>query len=269
MAQQRRVLRWTAMSLLIGQVGCAAARASVKPELATASWEAEARQRCEAYAKAELAARGKPAAGSIVGAVALAPIAFFVGAIGAAAGAPQALGLWVAPFEIAGEAPANARHNRSVRQTAFDACMEPERLTATLGPDHPDVARSLETLALGYVALGDRLQAQAAETTRDADQLRNIDRKFFESQSSLATSQRARAAAARRAAEPLYARVLAIREKAFGPDNPEVAATLEAYALLLRTINRKHDADAMSVRAKAIRAREEARSQSAGTAEPE
>ena len=269
MAQQRRVLRWTAMSLLIGQVACAAAPASAKAGLATASWEAEARQRCEAYAKAEVATRGKPVAGRIVGAVVLAPIVFFVGAIGAAAGAPQALGLWVAPFEIAGEAPGNARHNRSVRQTAFDACMEPERLTATLGPDHPDVARSLETLALGYVARGNRLQEQAAETTRNADQMRNIDQRLFESRLSVATGQRARAAAARRAAEPLYARALAIREKAFGPDNPEVAATLEAYALLLRTINRKHDADAMSVRAKAIRAREEARSQSAGTAEPE
>ena len=147
--------------------------------------------------------------------------------------------------------------------------MEPERLTAALGPDHPDVARSLETLALGYVARGNRLQEQAAETTRDANQLRNIDRKFFESQSSLATSQRARAAAARRAAEPLYARALAIREKAFGPDSPEVAATLEAYALLLRTVDRQPDADAMLVRAKAIRAGAEAQSQSAGTAEPE
>jgi Tetratricopeptide repeat len=69
-----------------------------------------------------------------------------------------------------------------------------------------------------------------------------------------------RKAAARRAAEPLYARALAIREKAFGPDSFEVAATLEDFAALLRMIDRQPDADAMSARAKAIRAREEGRS---------
>ena len=36
------------------------------------------------------------------------------------------------------------------------------------------------------------------------------------------------------AAEPLYLRALAIREKAFGPDDPEVATTLNNLAVLYR-----------------------------------
>ncbi len=269
MAAQHRVREWTAISLLIAQAGCAAAPPSVKPRLAGATVDGEVPKRCEGYVKEKAAVEGKPVVETVIGAVALAPVAFPVGALGAAMGNPGALVLWAAPFEVAGKAPGNARHNRAIREAALKACAEPGRLAEALGPDHPDVARSLETLATGYVGLGDRLQRQAAATTRRADQLRNIDPKGVESLSSLATSQNARAEAARRAAEPLYARALAIREKAFGPDSRDEAATLEAYASLLRALGRPHYADAMWARAKAIRAREEARSQAAGTTAPE
>jgi hypothetical protein len=48
---------------------------------------------------------------------------------------------------------------------------------------------------------------------------------------------------------------LAIREKALGPDHPDVAVTLEGDALLLRKTDREAEAAAMQARAQAIRAR--------------
>ena len=56
-------------------------------------------------------------------------------------------------------------------------------------------------------------------------------------------------------AEPLYRRALAIREKALGPEHPDVAKTLENYAELLRKANRKAEAAEMRERAQAIRAK--------------
>ena len=43
-------------------------------------------------------------------------------------------------------------------------------------------------------------------------------------------------------AEPLYQRALAIREKALGPEHPDVATCLENYALLLRNMGRPEEA---------------------------
>ena len=55
-------------------------------------------------------------------------------------------------------------------------------------------------------------------------------------------------------AESLYKRALAIREKALGPDHPDVARTLENYAALLRKAQRNTEAEEMEARAKSIRA---------------
>jgi tetratricopeptide (TPR) repeat protein len=57
-------------------------------------------------------------------------------------------------------------------------------------------------------------------------------------------------------AEPQYQRSLAILEKAFGPEHPNVAASLENYAGLLRETGRASEADKMGARAKAIRVEE-------------
>jgi tetratricopeptide (TPR) repeat protein len=54
-------------------------------------------------------------------------------------------------------------------------------------------------------------------------------------------------------AEPLLRRALAIREKALGPEHPDVATSLENYAALLRKTNRATGAEAMEDRAKVIR----------------
>ncbi len=58
-------------------------------------------------------------------------------------------------------------------------------------------------------------------------------------------------------AEPLYERSLAIREKALGPEHPDVAASLENYAALLRRTARADEAERMEAPAKAIRAKSE------------
>ena len=54
-------------------------------------------------------------------------------------------------------------------------------------------------------------------------------------------------------AESLYQRAIAIDEKAFGPEHAEVATDLEAYAILLRAMNRPEEALALEERARAIR----------------
>ena len=56
-------------------------------------------------------------------------------------------------------------------------------------------------------------------------------------------------------AEPLYQRSLGIREKALGPEHPDVAVSLENFAGLLREMEREAEAKEMEERAKAIRAK--------------
>ena len=53
-------------------------------------------------------------------------------------------------------------------------------------------------------------------------------------------------------AEPLYRRALAIDEKSFGPDHPNVATGLNNLAVLLRATNRLAEAEPLYRRALAI-----------------
>ena len=55
-------------------------------------------------------------------------------------------------------------------------------------------------------------------------------------------------------AEPLYKRAMAIREKALGPDHPDVAMSLENLAVLYRATNRINLAVPLEQRAAQIRA---------------
>ena len=55
-------------------------------------------------------------------------------------------------------------------------------------------------------------------------------------------------------AEPLYKRSLAIREKALGPDHPDVATSLENVAVLYRKTGREKAVEELEKRAAAIRA---------------
>jgi tetratricopeptide (TPR) repeat protein len=56
-------------------------------------------------------------------------------------------------------------------------------------------------------------------------------------------------------AEPLYRRAIVILEKSLGPDSPELAPTLETYALLLRDLGRPAEAKEMEARAGALKAK--------------
>jgi Tfp pilus assembly protein PilF len=54
-------------------------------------------------------------------------------------------------------------------------------------------------------------------------------------------------------AEPLLQRALAIREKAFSSEHPDVATSLENYARCLLAMDRSQDAESLEARAMAIR----------------
>jgi hypothetical protein len=56
-------------------------------------------------------------------------------------------------------------------------------------------------------------------------------------------------------AEPLLQRALAVRERALGPDHPDVAETLQMYSTLLRRTQRATEAAPLETRAKMIRAK--------------
>jgi hypothetical protein len=66
-----------------------------------------------------------------------------------------------------------AVRNESVRRAAYSqtlgVCLRPALLTATLGPDHPEVASSLRVLAFRYSRVGDLARGRAAPRagTRD------------------------------------------------------------------------------------------------------
>jgi tetratricopeptide (TPR) repeat protein len=56
-------------------------------------------------------------------------------------------------------------------------------------------------------------------------------------------------------AEPLHKRALKIREKALGPEHPEVAAVCENMAELCRQIGKEDEAKKFEARARKIRSK--------------
>ncbi|HSE57709.1 MAG TPA: tetratricopeptide repeat protein, partial [Nitrospiraceae bacterium] len=56
-------------------------------------------------------------------------------------------------------------------------------------------------------------------------------------------------------AEPYYRRALEVREKVLGDMHPDVAKSLEEYAVLLRTMGREKEALPLESRAQGIRVR--------------
>jgi len=124
------------------------------------------------------------------------------------------------------------------------------------GPDHLDVALSLNNLAVFYDAAGRYAEAEPlfgrAQAIREkvlgpdhlevALILYNYGR-HYESQKLHAQS------------EPLFSRALAIREKALGPDHPDVAVMLDEIAYVRHYQGRDADAEPLFKRALAIRER--------------
>ncbi len=102
-----------------------------------------------------------------------------------------------------------------------------------LGPDHPDVGRSLIALAdlcedQGQFADAEKLFRRSLAIFEKAPGAGSLD--LARSLHGLAGSLLSQGQYAR--AEPLYERCLRIREKALGPDSPVVAPTLDNLAVL-------------------------------------
>lgn len=218
-ATHRRLVTWTAIPMLVAQVGCAARGVPVRQSAPPVAVSAADRTACEELLRAE--AKAAKAAGKAREKAAERPMSpgevagdIVGGTIYLAIMSPLiVVGLVAAPFTLVPELISDARSSARAREAAVSRCLEPVIHAATLGPDHPDVARSLGHLASRYAALGNDTHAEA-----------------------------------------LYLRALAIQEKALGADHPDVANTLDDYVRLLWKTNRNAEADQLETRAKAIRA---------------
>ena len=111
--------------------------------------------------------------------------------------------------------------------------------------------------AAGVKAYRQGLYAEAERQFKaalsEAERFGEQDRRFATSLNNLAELYRVQGKYVE--AEPLYKRSLAIREKALGPEHPNVATSLKNYAVLLRKMDRDAEAKKMEARAKAIRAK--------------
>ncbi|MFV9692032.1 MAG: tetratricopeptide repeat protein [Desulfobacteria bacterium] len=102
-----------------------------------------------------------------------------------------------------------------------------------LGRDHPDVAISLNNLALLYDAQGKYSEAEPSHKRSLAIREKVLGPDHPDVATSLNNLAGLYDAQGKYSeAEPLYKRSLAIREKALGPDHPDVATSLNNLALL-------------------------------------
>ena len=123
-----------------------------------------------------------------------------------------------------------------------------------LGPDHPEVAATLNNLAGLYRSQG---RYEEAEPLYQRD-LAISEKALGPDHPSVATTLNNLAGLYRsqgryEEAEPLYQRDLAISEKALGPDHPSVAITLNNLAGLHRSQGRYEEAEPLYQRSLAIK----------------
>jgi CHAT domain-containing protein/tetratricopeptide (TPR) repeat protein len=123
-----------------------------------------------------------------------------------------------------------------------------------LGPDHPDVARSLNNLAALYDLQGRYADAEPLYRRSLAIQDKALGPNHPDVARSLNNLALLYDNQGRYAdAEPLYRRSLAIYEKALGPDHPDVATSVDNLALLYNHQGRYADAEPLYRRSLAIR----------------
>ncbi|WP_411871945.1 tetratricopeptide repeat protein [Vulcanococcus limneticus] len=120
----------------------------------------------------------------------------------------------------------------------------------SFGPDHPEVANTLNNLANLLDTLARYEEAEPfyrcalaikeaaygpdhPEVASTLDSLANMLRTLSHSEE----------------AEPLFRRALAIKEATYGSDHPEVASTLQKMATLLETFSRNQEAESLYIRA--------------------
>lgn len=123
----------------------------------------------------------------------------------------------------------------------------------SLGPEHPDVATSLNNLAELYRALGDYPKAEPLYRRSLAIQEQSLGPEHPDvalSLNNLAGIYEALGDYPK--AEPLYRRALAIYEKALGPEHPSVALSLNNLAWLSTAKGAFQEAHAFHRRAQAI-----------------
>ena len=123
-----------------------------------------------------------------------------------------------------------------------------------LGPEHPDVATSLNNLAVLYRAQGRYADAEPRYQRALAIREKVLGPEHPDVATSLNNLAALYHAQGRYAdAEPHYQRALAIREKVLGPEHPDVAMSLNNLAELYRAQGRYADAEPRYQRALAIR----------------
>jgi CHAT domain-containing protein/tetratricopeptide (TPR) repeat protein len=126
----------------------------------------------------------------------------------------------------------------------------------SLGPKHPEVAATLNNLAVLLDFTG--RYGEAEPLARRALSIR--ERVLGPEHPDVATSLNDLAELLHQMdryddAEPLYRRALSVRERALGPEHPDVATSLNALAVFLKDTGRYGEAEPLARRALAIRER--------------
>jgi len=122
-----------------------------------------------------------------------------------------------------------------------------------LGPNHPDVARTLANLADMYRKIARYADAEPLVKRSLAIQEKSLGPDHIDVARTLVTLASLYNAEGRNAeAEALYKRSLAIREKALGSEHPDVAGSLSNIAVLYESEGRFADAEPLAKRALAI-----------------
>lgn len=110
-----------------------------------------------------------------------------------------------------------------------------------LGPEHPDIATTLNVIAGLLERQGRYVEADQLSPSESPSREHVYVASFWSNGLELSKnnlSKTLRGSCRYKEALPLYDRSLRIFEKAFGPDQPDVATTLSGMAGLLRTLGR-------------------------------
>ena len=130
----------------------------------------------------------------------------------------------------------------------------------TLGPDHPEVARNLDTLARWYQNFADYANAESLASRALAIREKALGPEHPDVAQTLDTLGSLYFAKGNYAkAESLYRRALVIQEKTLGPEDRAIGLTLQGLANVYRSTGNDEEADRLMRRAEPIRDKEEAR----------
>jgi CHAT domain-containing protein/tetratricopeptide (TPR) repeat protein len=125
---------------------------------------------------------------------------------------------------------------------------------ATYGPEHPNVATSLNNLAVLYDEQGKYAEAELLHRRALAIREKVLGPEHPDVATSLNNLAEVYRAQGRYAeAEPLHRRALAIKEKALGPEHPAVATSLNNLAVVYQDQGKYGEAEPLYRRALAIR----------------